>query len=439
MARRVDEAALGTRTARQRLAPRHTPYFRLISDGLHLGYRRSTVTGRAGAWLVRRYVKEIGYQTKHLGTADDSPDLAANGIDILTFDQALTNARNWMRQQQAAEQAADEKSKIVTVRSAVDDYIAIRCETGRRTGKDAKCRLRHHVLSAPLADVVLSELKDEDFANWRASLTRGGRSKSKTPLTAATVARLFNDLRAALTAAASKRKLSSLVQATIKEGLKAPKIAKRARDLQLLEPSDIRKIIDIASTLDADFGHMVLLMAVTGARMDQLSRCTVASLQVQKQRLMVPRSMKGRGEKEIPNVAIPLPAEALAKLTPLTKGRAGTAPLLMRWHHEQVRGDKQTGTAPRWERVERRQWSDASQMARRWRETLQLAELPSNIVPYSLRHSSIVRALQAGLPVRLVAAAHDTSVAMIEQHYSAYIVDASEELLRRAMLGMVAG
>ena len=108
MARRVDEAALGTRTARQRLAPRHTPYFRLISDGLHLGYRRSTVTGRAGAWLVRRYVKEIGYQTKHLGTADDSPDLAANGIDILTFDQALTNARNWMRQQQAAEQAADE-------------------------------------------------------------------------------------------------------------------------------------------------------------------------------------------------------------------------------------------------------------------------------------------------------------------------------------------
>ena len=111
----------------------------------------------------------------------------------------------------------------------------------------------------------------------------------------------------------------------------------------------------------------------------------------------------------------------------------------MRWHHEQVRGDKHTGTAPRWERVERRQWSDASQMARRWRETLQLAELPSNIVPYSLRHSSIVRALQAGLPVRLVAAAHDTSVAMIEQHYSAYIVDASEELLRRAMLGMVAG
>jgi hypothetical protein len=50
-----------------------------------------------------------------------------------------------------------------------------------------------------------------------------------------------------------------------------------------------------------------------------------------------------------------------------------------------------------------------------------------------LRHSSIVRALSAGVPVRLVAALHDTSVQMIEQHYSAYIVDATEEIARRAV------
>ena len=43
-----------------------------------------------------------------------------------------------------------------------------------------------------------------------------------------------------------------------------------------------------------------------------------------------------------------------------------------------------------------------------------------------------VRGLRAGLPVRLVASAHDTSVAMIEKHYGAFIVDATEDLLRRA-------
>ncbi len=50
-----------------------------------------------------------------------------------------------------------------------------------------------------------------------------------------------------------------------------------------------------------------------------------------------------------------------------------------------------------------------------------------------LRHSSIVRALSAGVPVRLVAALHDTSVQMIEDHYSAYIVEATEEIARRAV------
>jgi hypothetical protein len=38
------------------------------------------------------------------------------------------------------------------------------------------------------------------------------------------------------------------------------------------------------------------------------------------------------------------------------------------------------------------------------------------------------------LPVRLVAALHDTSVQMIEQHYSAFIVDLTEDLARRATM-----
>jgi hypothetical protein len=75
-------------------------------------------------------------------------------------------------------------------------------------------------------------------------------------------------------------------------------------------------------------------------------------------------------------------------------------------------------------------------MARSWREALVAAELPGDLVPYSLRHSSIVRGLRAGLPVRLVAAVHDTSVAMIEKHYGAFIVDATEDLLRRALVPM---
>jgi hypothetical protein len=63
--------------------------------------------------------------------------------------------------------------------------------------------------------------------------------------------------------------------------------------------------------------------------------------------------------------------------------------------------------------------------------------MSAGIVPYAFRHSSIVRGLRAGLPVRLVAVLHDTSSAMIEKHYSAYIIDAMDELAARAVVPLI--
>lgn len=47
----------------------------------------------------------------------------------------------------------------------------------------------------------------------------------------------------------------------------------------------------------------------------------------------------------------------------------------------------------------------------------------ATVIPYALRHSSIVRGILSNLPARLVAALHDTSVAMIERHYGQFIAD----------------
>jgi hypothetical protein len=51
MARTVREATLATRSARLRLAIASKPYWRVIEQGLHLGYRRRA-TG--GTWIARR-------------------------------------------------------------------------------------------------------------------------------------------------------------------------------------------------------------------------------------------------------------------------------------------------------------------------------------------------------------------------------------------------
>ena len=58
---------------------------------------------------------------------------------------------------------------------------------------------------------------------------------------------------------------------------------------------------------------------------------------------------------------------------------------------------------------------------------------PSKVTMYALRHTSIVRQLLANVPVRVVAALHDTSVVMIERNYSKYIADHADELARATL------
>jgi integrase len=64
---------------------------------------------------------------------------------------------------------------------------------------------------------------------------------------------------------------------------------------------------------------------------------------------------------------------------------------------------------------------------------LAAAGLP-RVVPYTLRHSSITRALLRGVPVRVVADLHDTSVAMLEKTYSKWIGDHSDAMVRAAQI-----
>ena len=59
---------------------------------------------------------------------------------------------------------------------------------------------------------------------------------------------------------------------------------------------------------------------------------------------------------------------------------------------------------------------------------------PAEVTMYCLRHSSIVRMLLRNVPIRLVASLHNTSVAMIEKHYSKYITEHSIDDITRAGL-----
>jgi hypothetical protein len=77
-----------------------------------------------------------------------------------------------------------------------------------------------------------------------------------------------------------------------------------------------------------------------------------------------------------------------------------------------------------------------AKLARPWSAIRKRAGIPE-VIPYALRHSSIVRGLRKGLPIQQVAKLHNTSVKMIERHYAKYIATALEDLARAAVVPLV--
>jgi hypothetical protein len=164
---------------------------------------------------------------------------------------------------------------------------------------------------------------------------------------------------------------------------------------------------------------------------------TVADVQAEQGRVLVPESFK-RKRRGHAFIRLQVGADTLAVLAPAIEGRPTSAPLLERWRYVQVKTDERRNATQVWERDARGPWATASEMTRLWNRACADAGLGALIIPYALRHSSIVRGLRFGLPIRLVAALHDTSVAMIERHYSRWITEGLDEMAARAVVPLIA-
>lgn len=428
MGRAITEVRLQERSARARLAPRHRPYWRSISEGRHLGYYRGQ---RLGSWIARCRPPDGGdYLTKALGTADDQVD--ADGAHILDWRQALDAALAWFER---VENPGFLEAADLTVQKAADEYAAMRdardsARAGRPIRSDGRSRLtRYVIVDEQLAKINLHDLTEADLKAWQ------GRLKGLKVLTRQ---RLANDLKAALNHCYQnhRRALPSDFPITVKVGLKSEECywehgESVARENQILEDHQVREIIRLAQEQDedGDFALLVILLAATGARFSQLKRMTVGDVQLEHARLLVPTSFKGKGRSP-QLIKVCIGPDVAQILRPAIVGRKRTEPLLQKWRYRQI-------GATKWVRNERGPWKSAPEMTRDWRRVVAAAGLEGTI-PYALRHTSIVRGIRANLPIRLVAALHDTSVTMIERHYSRWITEGLEELAARAVVPLLA-
>lgn len=425
MSKSLADAPLTTAAARKRLGA--GVHWRSLDPDVHVGYRKGA---RAGRWLVR-WRRGAGYLQATLATADDV--LAADGRETFSFDQASRAARDHVERARA-EAAAAAAGPAQTVRMATEAYAqaveARQVAAGRIVSRDARSRFKNHLWSDELADRTLYTLKAAELRQWRERVRAKGVSTS-------TLQRTVNDLRAALNEAGRghQRNLPDRFPVEVREGFAVAtheRVAVATRPNVILPDADVRRVIIAAREIDAEQGwegdlvRIVVALAATGARFSQIARCTVADLQVDTKRLMLPVSRKGRGRKAASHTAVALGDDVIAELRPAVAGKRGHELLLQRWGYRRAGGLK-------WERHERRGWLPA-EITEPFADIAKRAELSSDATAYALRHSSIVRGLRAGLPVRLVAALHDTSSDMIESHYSAHIVDALTDTARLAVV-----
>lgn len=399
MARKVSFSPFESRSARlNKFTVRRRPYSGpSLSRGILLMYRRNKTNG---TWVLKVSDGHGAYWTKAFALADDFEE--ADGKTVLTFYQAQEQAKKLAR---AGEDSAG--TAPVTLDSALTAYRAdlIARSANPYNAEHPRLHLSSALLAKPVALLAATELKA-----WRDSLI--GTMKPST------INRLCRCVCAALALAAQHDQRIKNADAW-ENGLAGLPDAQEARNV-VLSDDKVHEFVAAAYGIDHQFGLLSDVLAVTGARPSQAVRLRVEDLYDHpvRPKLMMPKSGKGggknRAQKKAERFSVPITPQLAIRLKQAANGRAEIAPLLL-----------QSDAQP-WDK------NPGQNYHRQVDNVVTSIGLdPADVTMYALRHSSIVRMLVRGVPIRLVASLHNTSVAMIEKHYSRHITEHSIDDIAR--------
>jgi integrase len=396
MARRIRSAELETRTGRLKLAVRKKPYTARIALGIRLAYRRNQ---GGGVWSVLRADGTGGSWLQRFALADDHEE--SNGSTVLTFWEATEVARKLARGDGTVGEV--EGGRPATIDESVLAYE--RDLAARDASKHNATYLRFHLPPALMSKPVAMLTAREVRALQHTLLDKG--------LKPSTVNRYMKAFKACLTLAANDDE-----RIVNQRAWKLPALRDTGNPRNvILSERKVRDLIAASYATGGDcFGAYMEILAVTGARPIQARRLRVADLEADHPdgpRLNMPTSKKGRGQKRIERVPLPIPAGFAKRLKAQAVGRAEDEPLLI----------NDSGAA----------WTGDAHQAL-FASAAAAANLPKTATAYALRHSFITRSLLKGIPVRLVAASVDSPTTMIEATYSKHIARPGADLMRGALI-----
>ncbi len=406
MARTLQDAKLDTRAARLRLRKRREPYWRSISEGLAIGYRKGV---KGGTWIARHYSAEHGRRYQSIATADDIVD--ADGAHVLSFAQAQEAARKWFAHL-ARHDRGEVRNGPYILRECVEDYVSW-LQGHRKTGSDARYRVDTHIIPK-LGNTQCDRLTTAEIQKWLRDLAASpARLRAKKNAKKPNFRELNkSDVDAIRRRRASANRTLTVLKAALNRAWREGKIPSDEawRRVEPFEEADAARVryLSLAeakrllNTSHLDFRRLAQAALVTGARYGELAALRVSDFNPDSSTIQVRTSKSGKGRH------IFLNNEGVSLFKALAAGKAGDTLMLA----------KADGSA----------WNKSHQ-ARPMAQACERAKIKPPASFHILRHTWASLAIMAGAPLMVVARnLGHADTRMVERHYGhlapSYIADA---------------
>jgi integrase len=406
MARTLQDAKLDTRAARLRLKKRREPYWRSISEGLAVGYRKGA---KGGTWIARHYSAEHGRRYQSVGTADDIAD--PDGAHVLSFAQAQEAARKWFTHL-ARHDRGEVQSGPYTVCDCLEDYLTW-FQGHRKSGIDARSRVGTHIVPK-LGDIQCNRLTTAEIRKWLRDLAATpARLRSKKDAKKPNFRELAKgDDEAIRRRRASANRTLTVLKAALNRAWREGKISSDDawRRVEPFEEADgararyltVAEAKRLFNASDPNFRRLAQAALASGARYGELATLRAADFNPDSGTIHVRTSKSGKGRHIVLN------DEGAVLFKSLAAGKSGDALLLV----------KADGSP----------WNKSHQ-ARPMAEACKRAKINPPVSFHILRHTWASLAVMAGAPLMVVARnLGHADTRMVERHYGhlapSYIADA---------------
>jgi integrase len=397
MGRLVRDSRLESREARSRLKMRKEPYWKLISEGIHLGYYRGD---RGGMWHARaRTLDGERYIKTAIGKADDHAH--ADGDITLSFSQAQEQARKFADKIARGDES---DNKPYSVQTAIHDYLADFKASGKKSYYSTEKQIHAHILPE-FGDKLVSSLTFKQLNAWKIKLaTSPKRARTGLGEEQQFTVDQNNDPEYQRKRRATANRIITTLKAILNHAFKTDRIKSNEAWLKLKpfgnvsEPKirflDEKDSLSLLNACEPDFRLLVRGALLTGARYGELTTLKISDY-TDNQTIYIHNSKSGKPRH------IPLNDQGIKFFDQLIIGKKS---------HEFI-----------FIRTNGSQWKKNYQI-RPLIAACEIAEIKPAITFHDLRHTYASALAMRGVPLQVIAAVLGHSDTRITHKHYAHLM-----------------